>query len=187
MRLSFLLLLQGAASRWPLSRVEIGGKPPGHLRATAPQWGVRRRRKWQVNVKVVRAELPPGAPRWGSIRSGRRLHSGRLWLQRIPLNFRLTRKESSAKSPHGFFWRFRCSRWRLSYFAFPPGEGGRALARSDEVPTGHSGSNPTNIRKVPEKLVFCRFFARKSLTIQAWPCMMEHDFRLLLEVDSFDE
>ena len=129
----------------------------------------------------------PPDPRRGSMRSGRRLHSGRLWLQRIPLNFRLTRKESSAKSPHGFFWRFRCSRWRLSNFAFPLGEGGRALARSDEVFLGHSGPNPTNIRKAPKKLVFCRFFARKSLTIPASTCMMEHDFRLLLEVDSFDE
>ena len=33
----------------------------GHSRATTPQWGVRRRRKWQVNVKA-KIVFSPGPP-----------------------------------------------------------------------------------------------------------------------------
>ena len=176
MRLSFLLLLQGAASRWPLSRVESGAKPPGG---------------------IARAAIPPGPP-LGFHAVGKAAAFGAALVAEDSFEFPLTRKESSAKSPHGFFGRFRCSRWGLRgrYLAFPSGEGGFGRSpKTDEVspssrhppPFGHSGPNPTNIRKAPKKLVFCRFFARKSLTIPASTCMMEHDFRLLLEVDSFAE
>ena len=44
---------------------------------------------------------------------GRAAAFGAALVAQACLNFRLTRKQALAKSPHGFFWRPRCSRWRL--------------------------------------------------------------------------
>ena len=44
----------------------------GHSRAMSPQWGVCRRKKWQVNVRR-KTELPPGPP-LAPMRHERRLH-----------------------------------------------------------------------------------------------------------------
>ena len=96
----------------------------------------------------------PG-PRRGSSRSGERLHRVAALVAEDSFEFPLTRKESSAKSPHGFFWRSRCSRWGLrgmvgpwdggpTIQAFPSGEGVAALvAVTDEVvPPCASAENP---------------------------------------------
>ena len=83
---------------------------------------------------IAKAAIPPdpvGVPcgrESGCIRGG----SGCRGL----LELSALRTQSSAKSPHGVFWRSRCSRWGLRgrYLAFPSGEGGFGRSpKTDEV------------------------------------------------------
>ena len=95
------------ARRWVID--PRGAKPPGHSRATAPQWGVRRRRKWQVNVKAQKRRFPPDPPR--VVRPERNAAAfGAALVAEDSSEFLLTQKESSAKSPLGFLWSRLCSR-----------------------------------------------------------------------------